>query len=51
MDKDTCAGCSLLKQDQSGIRPHGVIYCEKSGLNISGTLERSEKCKRENWKV
>ena len=37
---DTCAGCSQLKDNQ------GRAYCERTGLSISGTLERSEKCKR-----
>lgn len=43
---ETCAGCVLLKGNNITNDP----YCEESGLNLPGTLERLDKCKREGWK-
>ena len=41
--EETCVECIHLKGGQR-------IYCEKTGLCISGTLERSDKCKKDNLK-
>lgn len=41
--EETCVGCIHLKGGQR-------IHCEKTGLCISGTLERSDKCKKDNLK-
>jgi len=38
-----CCNCIYLKYDK-------WVYCSKSGIIISGTLERQDKCKKENWK-
>jgi hypothetical protein len=47
----SCAGCIFLKGIWWGTKPSHQCYCEKSGgLNISGTLERLDKCVKENWK-
>lgn len=43
---ETCAGCVLLKGNNITKYP----YCEESGLNLTGTLERHDKCKKEGWK-
>ena len=39
----TCGGCRCLGPGRPGV-------CTKYGLNLSGTLERLEVCKKENGK-
>ena len=47
---DFCNGCTYLKGSYQGVRAAYVIYCAKTGLNLTGTLERLDKCKRDNLK-
>ncbi len=48
---ENCGGCTHLKFCRGIINYHdGRCYCEKNGINLSGTLERHDKCKKENWK-
>jgi hypothetical protein len=47
---DFCNGCGNLKGSYQGVRRSYVIFCSKTGLNLSGTLERQDKCKRDNLK-
>jgi hypothetical protein len=47
---DFCNGCGSLKGNYQGVRRSYVIFCSKTGLNLPGTLERQDKCKRDNLK-
>jgi hypothetical protein len=46
IDDMFCYGCVSLKINKL----NNNIYCQKSGINLSGTLERQDKCKKENQK-
>ena len=46
MEDVLCSECKSLKFDSW----RSTCYCNKIGINISGTLERLEKCKKENLK-
>lgn len=52
MENETCSGCiHLASRKFDGWTVKGsLIYCKKYGLNISGTLERSNHCKKVNGK-
>jgi hypothetical protein len=47
-ENELCNGCLFLKYKRRFT--NGAIYCEKTGLIVPGTLERSEKCKAQNLK-
>jgi hypothetical protein len=45
-----CNGCTHLKGEYKGIHAIYVVHCARLGFNISGTLERLDKCKCDNLK-